>query len=106
MGIPTLSSEQRKGACGFLPIPSKGMGARRTRSMAKTLINPPALAHPSGFNHGILVTGGRLLFLSGQTASDAEGQIVAPGDLVAQYEQVLRNLQAVVQAARVTKQDT
>jgi len=73
--------------------------------MAITLINPPALARPSGFSHGILVTGGRLLFLSGQTASDAEGQIVAPGDLVAQYEQVLRNLQAVVESAGGTMQD-
>src|SRR6266704_5642647 len=36
MGIPTLSSEQRKGACGFLPIPSKGMGTCRIRSMANS----------------------------------------------------------------------
>src|SRR6266704_3866254 len=36
MGIPTLSSEQRKGACGFLPIPSKGMGTCRLRSMANS----------------------------------------------------------------------
>src|SRR5256712_11158482 len=73
--------------------------------MAITLINPPALARPSGFSHGILVTGGRLLFLSGQTGSDAEGQIAAPGDLVAQYEQVLRNLQMVVETAGGKMQD-
>jgi enamine deaminase RidA (YjgF/YER057c/UK114 family) len=73
--------------------------------MAKTLINPPTLARPSGFNHGILVTGDRLLFLSGQTASDVEGQIVAPGNLVVQYEQVLRNLQAVVESTGGTMQD-
>ncbi len=73
--------------------------------MEKTLINPPTLPRPSGFNHGILVTGGRLLFLVGQTASDVEGHITTPGDLVAQYEQVLRNLQAVVEAAGGTMQD-
>ena len=67
--------------------------------MEKTIINPPALARPGGFNHGILVSGGRLLFLAGQTGSDAEGGIVAPGDLVAQYEQILRNLKTVVEAA-------
>ncbi|MBO0794263.1 MAG: RidA family protein [Ktedonobacteraceae bacterium] len=71
----------------------------------KTLINPPQLAQPSGYNHGILVTGGRQLFLAGQTASDGQGNIVAPWDLVAQYEQVLRNLQAVVEAAGGTMQD-
>jgi len=73
--------------------------------MEKTIINPPTLARPSGFSHGILVTGGRMLFLAGQTASDAEGRIVAPYDLVAQYEQVLRNLQTVIEAAGGTMQD-
>ena len=73
--------------------------------MEKTIINPPTLARPAGFSHGILVTGGRLLFLAGQTASDAEGRIVAPYDLVAQYKQVLRNLQTIVEAADGTMQD-
>lgn len=73
--------------------------------MEKTIINPPTLARPTGFNHGILVTGGRLLFLAGQTGSNAEGQIIAPGDLVAQYEQTLRNLQTVVEAASGKIQD-
>ena len=73
--------------------------------MEKTIINPPHLARPRGFSHGILTTGGRMLFLAGQTASDAEGQIVAPGDVVAQYEQVLHNLQAVVEAAGGAMQD-
>src|SRR5437660_9297430 len=69
------------------------------------IINPPTLAPPRGFNHGILVRGGHLLFLAGQTALDGEGRIVAPGDLVAQYEQELRNLQAVVTAAGGTMPD-
>lgn len=73
--------------------------------MEKTTINPPALARPRGFSHGILTTGGQLLFLAGQTALNAEGQIVAPGDLVGQYEQILRNLQTVVEAAGGKMQD-
>lgn len=67
--------------------------------MEKAIINPPELVRPRGFSHGILTTGGRMLFLAGQTASDASGQIVAPGDVVAQYEQVLSNLKTVVEAA-------
>ncbi len=67
--------------------------------MLKQLINPPHLPPPRGFNHGILCSGGRTLFLAGQDASDGNGRIVAPGDVVGQYEQVLRNLQAVVTAA-------
>lgn len=73
--------------------------------MDKTIINPPELPQPNGFNHGMLVTGGRLLFLAGQTASNAQGQIVAPWDLVMQYEQVLRNLKVVVEAAGGQMQD-
>ena len=65
----------------------------------KELINPPGLVVPRGFTHGILVTGGKLLFLAGQDASDAEGRIVAPGDLVAQFAEALRHLVAVVEAA-------
>ncbi|GHO80820.1 enamine deaminase RidA [Ktedonobacter sp. SOSP1-85] len=67
--------------------------------MLKELVNPPELAQPSGFSHGVISSGGKLLFLAGQTASDPEGQIVAPGDIVAQYEQVLRNLKTVVESA-------
>ncbi|HEY7779636.1 MAG TPA: RidA family protein [Ktedonobacterales bacterium] len=67
--------------------------------MERRLINPETLAEPRGFNHGILVRGGRLLFLSGQDASDGAGHVVAPGDLVGQFAQALRNLAAVVTAA-------
>lgn len=73
--------------------------------MDREILNPSSLARPSGFSYGVLTTGGRLLFLAGQTASDADGQIIALGDLVAQYEQVLRNLQTVVTAAGGTMQD-
>ncbi len=65
----------------------------------KQMINPAGLAPPRGFTHGILVSGGKLLFLAGQDASDAQGHIVAPGDLVGQFEQALRNLATVVESA-------
>ena len=73
--------------------------------MERTIIAPPTLPAPRGFSHGILVKGGHLLFMAGQDASDAQGRIVAPGDLVGQFEQVLQNLRAVVEAAGGTLQD-
>lgn len=73
--------------------------------MKKTLINPSSLSRPIGFSHGILTTGGRTLFLAGQTAFNSEGHLVAPGDLVGQYEEVLRHLQAVVEEAGGTMQN-
>jgi enamine deaminase RidA (YjgF/YER057c/UK114 family) len=73
--------------------------------MNKEIVNPPNLAPPRGFNHGIVVSGGRLLFLAGQDGSGPDGRIAAPGDLVAQFAQVLRNLRTVVEAAGGTMQD-
>lgn len=67
--------------------------------MEQKIINPASLPAPRGFNHGIMVSGGQLLFLAGQDASDGDGNIVCPGDLVGQFEQVLRNLNAVVAEA-------
>lgn len=67
--------------------------------MSKQIINPSSLPEPRGFNHGLLTTGGKLLFLAGQDASDGDGQIVAPGDMVAQCRWVLNNLHAVVHEA-------
>lgn len=67
--------------------------------MTKEIINPASLPTPRGFNHGILTTGGKLLFLAGQDASDGDGHIVAPGDIVAQCQQALHNLHAVVHEA-------
>src|SRR5262249_40465718 len=72
---------------------------------ATQIINPPELTKPRGFSHGVAVEGGRLLMLAGQDASDAEGKIVAPGDLLAQYEQVIKTLNAVVEAAGGELQD-
>src|SRR5260221_4642574 len=87
------------------PHPGQRRRARENSGMERQKVNPPALPAPRGFNHGILVRGGALLFLAGQDASDAEGRIVPPEDVVSQLEQVLRNLGAVVEAAGRTIRD-
>ena len=61
-------------------------------------INPPTLARPSGFSHAVVTTAGRLVFLAGQTALDADGRIVA-GGVVAQFERALANLLTALAAA-------
>jgi len=72
--------------------------------MPKTLVNPARLARPSGFSHGVEARG-RLLFLAGQTAQDASGRIVAPGDLVGQFSLALANVAAVIEARGGTLRD-
>jgi enamine deaminase RidA (YjgF/YER057c/UK114 family) len=65
-----------------------------------TFHNPPTLAKPSGFSHGIVTQGGRTLYIAGQTAMDASGKIVAsPPDMVGQFRQVLSNIKTVIDAA-------
>src|SRR4029077_7071272 len=61
-------------------------------------INPGDLAPPSGFSHAVAATGGRLVFLAGQTGYGPDGQIVG-GGLVPQFEQVLGNLLGALRAA-------
>jgi enamine deaminase RidA (YjgF/YER057c/UK114 family) len=73
--------------------------------MKRRIVDPPELARPSGFSHGIVVEGGRLLFLAGQTGSDASGRIAEPGDLVAQFDRAIASLDAVARAAGGTLAD-
>ncbi|RVU29100.1 RidA family protein [Streptomyces antnestii] len=54
-------------------------------------INPPELSPPTGFSHAVTATGGRLVFLAGQTALDADGKVT--GDtLPEQFARALKNL--------------
>jgi enamine deaminase RidA (YjgF/YER057c/UK114 family) len=57
----------------------------------------PDVAPGPGYSHAVTVTG-RLAFLAGQVALDADGRLVGPGDLAAQTEQALRNMQNVLHA--------
>ena len=61
-------------------------------------INPRELGRPSGFSHAIAASGGRLVFLAGQTGYGADGRIV-PGGVVPQFERALGNLLTALRAA-------
>ena len=61
-------------------------------------MNPPSLATPSGFAHAVVATGGRMVFLAGQTALDADG-VIAGDTIVEQFEQALANLLTALAAA-------
>lgn len=68
--------------------------------MTRKDIQPKTLDDPRPrYTHAIQTTGGKLLFISGQTASDKEGNVVGKGDIVAQTEQVFANLKTVLKAA-------
>jgi enamine deaminase RidA (YjgF/YER057c/UK114 family) len=63
-------------------------------------INPDSLNKNPAFTNVITVTGSvKTVYICGQDAVDAAGNIVGKGDLKAQTEQVLKNLQAALAAA-------
>lgn len=61
------------------------------------LFNPPELAPPVGFSHA--AAAGDLVVLGGQVGSDASGQVLAPGDITAQFTQAIRNVGTALRAA-------
>lgn len=65
-----------------------------------THLNPETLHTNPAFTQVITVTGpARTIYIGGQDAVDARGNIVGKGDLAAQMHQVLLNLHAALTAA-------
>ncbi|MFI5567415.1 RidA family protein [Streptomyces sp. NPDC051740] len=72
--------------------------------MTAERVNPPELSPPAGFSHAVVATGSRLVFLAGQTALDADGE-VAGDTLPEQFTRALTNLLTALRAAGGTPAD-
>ena len=72
--------------------------------MAHQYINPDAVSKPAYYTHVVVGTG-KVVFISGQVAIDASGNVVGAGDLGAQAEQVFKNLEACLASAGATFAD-
>ena len=68
-------------------------------------MNPPGLSTPTGYSHVVSARGGRTIYIAGQVALDAKGQLVGDGDLAAQTRQVFANLEVALKAAGATFDD-
>ena len=73
--------------------------------MTMKIINPKKWKKPIGYSNAIKTDGGNMVFLGGQVAFDPDFNVVGKGDLVAQFEQVMKNLATVMEAAGGTLQD-
>ena len=75
--------------------------------MPKEYINPPSLfrSRDIGFSQAVAASGTRTLYVSGQTAWDANRQLVGGTDLADQARQAFRNVQTVVEASGGTISD-
>ncbi|MGW0435646.1 RidA family protein [Micromonospora sp. NPDC003197] len=75
--------------------------------MPKQQVVSPELAAPNGhFAQATTVQArGRLVFVSGMTARNAQGGVTGVGDITAQTHQVCQNLRAAMEAAGGTLDD-
>jgi enamine deaminase RidA (YjgF/YER057c/UK114 family) len=61
--------------------------------------NPDGLSKPTGYTYVVEARRGRTIYISGQVALDANGELVGRGDFEAQCVQVFENLKACLAAA-------
>ncbi len=73
--------------------------------MAVSLINPDGHVQVPLYHHVAVATGSRQVHIAGQVAWDADGNLVAPGDLAGQVAQVYRNVAKGLEAAGATFDD-
>ena len=74
--------------------------------MERRTINPWQWSVEMGFQQAVEVSGERrTLHCSGQTSVDADGNPIHAGDMVAQVNQALDNLEAVLAGADMTLRD-
>ncbi|RAK69903.1 RidA family protein [Hymenobacter edaphi] len=63
-------------------------------------LNPGGLFQSPAFSQAVVTRGpGRTIYVGGQNAVDAQGQLVGPDDLAAQTRQALLNVQTALAAA-------
>jgi enamine deaminase RidA (YjgF/YER057c/UK114 family) len=73
--------------------------------MAHNYINPEGVSKPGAYTHVVSTQGSRIVFISGQVALDKDGNVVGPGDLGRQAEQVFENLKTCLASAGATFAD-
>jgi enamine deaminase RidA (YjgF/YER057c/UK114 family) len=67
--------------------------------------NAPGLSPPPGYSHVVAASGSRLVTTAGAVPVDAEGNLVGPGDHLAQARKTLENLSLALEAAGATARD-
>jgi enamine deaminase RidA (YjgF/YER057c/UK114 family) len=68
-------------------------------------LNPEGLSKPTGYTHVVVAQPGKLVYVSGQVALNAKGEVVGKGDLRGQVAQVMENLKTALAAAGATLND-
>ena len=73
--------------------------------MEKEFLNPAGMPVLPGFSQVVTATEGKIVFISGQVALDANNEVVGKGDLRAQVVQTFENLKRALAAVGATFDD-
>ena len=73
--------------------------------MEKEFLNPAGLPVLPGFSQVVTATEGKIVFISGQVALNANNEVVGKGDLRAQVVQTFENLKGALAAVGATFDD-
>lgn len=73
--------------------------------MSVQFLNPEGLLQAEPYHHVSVTSGTTHVHVAGQISRDADGEIVAPGDLTGQTAQVLRNAARGLEGAGATFSD-
>jgi enamine deaminase RidA (YjgF/YER057c/UK114 family) len=86
-------------------LTSVGAAQEKAASPTVKFENSPAMAAPTGYSYAAVVSGGKMIFLSGQVGFNKQGEMVGKGDFHAQAAQVFTNLKQALAAAGATPKD-
>ena len=71
-----------------------------------THVNPEEMHSNPAFSQAVVIEGAaRTIYVGGQNAVDADGKIVGAGDIAAQTEQTLKNIETVLAASGAERDD-
>lgn len=79
--------------------------AKTTYALGGPVATSGTFSGKVAYSNGVKVTGGELLFVSGQLAKDGNSELVGKGDIKAQTRQVLENIKKVLDQAGATFAD-
>ena len=100
----TRSLSRREATLGGLAtLSTTGVAAAADVSIKR--INPQTLPPSRGYTQVVTSVGGKTVYISGQVAMNAKGEVVGKGDLKAQTTQVFENLKAALSAAGAAPKD-
>jgi enamine deaminase RidA (YjgF/YER057c/UK114 family) len=95
---------------GIIAVPLALLAAmqvgRTSKETTKTqFLNPVGLSKPPGYTHVVVAQPNRLVYISGQVARNAKGDLVGKGNFRVQVTQALENLKTALAAAGATTDD-